>query len=255
MHVGLGNISDYATGVGIWLGVSNVYGQLRLFKRTGGTTTTLATETGNSYTNGTLKKFDICVTTFGASCNIKVYIDGGAVATIDWSGDLSALGISTLNCIMLWRGFAYWAFCSEFIVADADTRSLALVTHYPNAAGDANAWTGAYTDIDEWTTVDSDLVYVNTNDQEVQMNLSALPSGVFAVRGVWISARAVTTSDATPTKLALGIKSTTINNGSDQTLALYWASYYRFMDVNPVTTNPWTQAEIDALQLNLKSRA
>jgi len=45
------------------------------------------------------------------------------------------------------------------------------------------------------------------------------------------------------------------DDGSTQNLTLAWATYERLMQVNPVTANPFTTAELDALQAQLKSAA
>ena len=132
-----------------------------------------------------------------------------------------------------------------------------LVTNYPNAAGDAlTNFTGAYTTVDEITKDDSDLANSNTNDGTALYNLFPTPSGSFGVKAVGISARATKSSDSTPTKIALGVKSAgSTDDGSDQALTVAWATYQRLMTTNPLTTAVWTTAEIDALQLQLKARA
>jgi len=253
-EVGVGNYAS--TGKGIYTGVATAAAaRLAVFMWNGSTMTEIAAESGSSLISG-MQKIDLYVSNIAGTSDIKVYLNG--VELIAHSEDLSGLSISTVDCICLLAagaGSGNW-FVSELIAASEDTRSFGLVTNYPNLAGDANAWTGAYTTVDEALLSDDDLMYVNSNDADAQLNLSPLPTGNFGIKAVVASARAVRSSGSTPTGIALGVKSGgSYDYGTKQNLAYGWDTYIRLMSTNPVTANPWTQAEVDALQLNLRTKA
>lgn len=251
MYFGL--VNSASPHDGFYVGAGAVNGKLALYKYESSTKTRLASEAITSF-NG-LQKVDVYVEGIGASKNIKVYLEGTLL--IDFTGDTTLGSVTDLNQIVLRNdGGAGSNYFSEIIVANEDTRALRLVTLIPNAAGD-DLWVGgAYTDVDEIATSDADLAYTNTNDDDFSMNLSTIPTGTFRVRAVMESARVVMTGDSTPQGIALGVKSGgSYDYGTKQNLSTGWNTYQRLMTTNPVTTNEWTQAEIDALQINLRSKA
>lgn len=242
-------------GDGLYLALSGTT-SLRLVTRAGATVTTLATEASASFTASDIYKIDVCLTSFNsASANVKVYVNGGSSARIDYTGDVRVSSMTALDSVAF-KGYSYFASVtmSEFIVADEDTRTMSVVTNYLNAAGDTNDWTGAYTDIDETTLNDADLIYTNTDAKDFQANLSATPSGTFGVKAVLVSARAVKSSDASVGTLKLGIKSgSTVDVDAGHALATALENHERIMTVNPVTSSDFTIAEVDALQVDFRS--
>lgn len=253
--VGGYGIGQTGTLCGIWLGLKSA-GKLALFKYNGTTWSELAYEAGTSFTSSNLHKIDIQLTSFGSGANVKVYVDG--FLAIDFTGDVTLTGFTGIDCIKLYRpGGTGYCWVSEIIAADEDSRPLSLVTIYPNQAGDSNAWTGAYTDIDESQINDADLVYSNVNNDACLVNLSACPAGTFAVPAVKAAARAIKSASSTPTKIALGIKTGTgTDDGSDQALTTSWATYERLMATDPTNGGAvFTTTVVDALQLQLKAKA
>lgn len=252
---GVTKLSD-SNDQGIYLGTGSVYNKVALLSINGsGTITRLGEESGTTY--GTLSKWDVHVVSLGASAEIHVYRNGSSVPSISFTGDLSGIGVTAVDRIILRSqgAFNMRAYISEMIIADEDTRLLRLKTLAPNAAGDANAWTGAYTDIDENTANDTDMVYTDTASQDAQFNLTGMPSGTWTVRTVKLSARMARSSGSTPTKVALGVKTnSSISAGTAQTVSTTWDNYQSaILTTNPVTSNIWQGSEIDALQLNIRS--
>ena len=247
--------STKTMGEGLWLKCDNPVTKIVLCTWNGTAIVELALDNGNHIGGSAVYHIDMQVISYGASATVNVYVDGILAAT--FTGDVRISSLTDLDQVAFYGDSinGRWVF-SEFIVADEDTRPLRLTTLYPNAAGDSNAWTGAYTVLDEEDLDVSDLAYVNTSDQLALYNLSATPAGTFAVKAVQLSARALKSSDSIPTNIALGVKSGgSTDAGSDQALTGIWATYQRLMTTNPLTSNPWTTAELDALQLQLKSRA
>jgi hypothetical protein len=251
--VGL-SLNSAANGAGLYVGTdSTTSTKTALWKFDGTTWTSLATETSTSLNSTGINPIDLSIASFGASATVKVYVDGNLVIT--YNGSTTITGVTNLDCVSIISnsGTAYGQ-VSEIIVGTADTRAMSLATLAPNAAGDTNNWTNAYTNINPVTINDANVVYVNTTAQDFQANLTDLPSGSFSVQAVKIAVRAEVTAGATPTGLKLGVKSGgTVNVGSAQTGTVAFTTYESLLTQNPVTSAAWTPTDINALQLDLQS--
>jgi hypothetical protein len=251
---GLGK-SGVAQG-GIFVGIANGdVTRVALFHQSAtGTYTQKQAETGQSAVNG--MKLDMRIENFGANTRVRVYVNGGVAPVIDYTGDLLWTGATELDCYLVGTiGATYNHGISEGIVADEDTRAMSLVTLYPNAVGDANTLdSGTQADIDEAVANDADLLSSATTGQVAQFNLSNLPVGAFTIKDVTGVFRGIRGSTGIQ-NWKFGLKTNgTINIGQTYLMDTGWASYQRiFGSLNPVTGNPWTQAEIDALQIAFES--
>jgi hypothetical protein len=237
-------------------------GQLALMKSVnsvqgGGPITQLAVEPGSSLPNSTLVRIDMQVINFGALCTVNVWLNGALLFT--FTGDVTLPGMAAFDSVFLSRvpsisGESFGV--SEIIVADEDTRAMSLQTLAPAGAGTTENWTGAYTDINEVVINDATVVTTNTPALDWQATLPALVAGAPGVRGVKIAARASTPAGSVATTVGLGVNSGgTINAGAQQSPTVPWETLERFMVYNPTTGQPWTTAQMNALQLNLRSGA
>jgi hypothetical protein len=246
----IGVIKESSGNKGVYLGISAVsgnYGKVNVYKYDGTTWTSVAAEAGYSF-RGLLNKLDLQIANFGASAHIHVYLDGQESPIIDADVDLSISGVANLDAACI-PDTTTVCFYTEIMVADEDTRTFSLVTLAPNAPGDTTEWGGAYTDIDELLCNDADVVYANVVNNIFQCGLTNLPAGSFSVKATKDEIRACKTADATPTGIKLGVRTNGENNhGSSQTVNTAWNTYERLMGQNPVTSDYWTQGEIDALQ-------
>jgi hypothetical protein len=251
-------IVDSASGKGIWIGSpgsgTGSSRKLYIYKYDGSTYTLLANSSSASLTANATSKVDINIIDYGASATVNVYVAGALDCT--YSGDISISGVAGFDAV--WLATAgnnydgYRTFVSELIMSDESTQTLSLVTLYPNAAGDANAWTGAYTDIDEATISDADLIYSNIADQDAQFGLSNTPAGSFAVDAIKIVARATAPAGSTADTLKLGVKSVgTVDVDTGQALTTSWATYERI--AHTINGAQLTTALLDAMQINLRS--
>jgi len=124
--------------------------------------------------------------------------------------------------------------------------------HVPNAAGTTNQWTGAYTDIDEHTLNDSDVVYTDTDDYTAQFGMTDAPSGDWNVRGIKIISRACAPSGSTANVLKQGVYSaSTLDVDSGQLLGESFASYERWAET--INGSPMTSALLSSMELALRS--
>lgn len=259
----LWGLIDAATGTlakGIYIGFSAMAGtstrKLALLTWDGATQTVLAEAADFLWQDGTLSKLDLQVIDYGASSTLNLYLN--AVLAVTFSGDCRIPGVASLNAVG--GNFAgetnSACFLSELIVADEDTRQFALCTLSPTAAGDANAWTGAVTDINEVVLDDATFLESDTPGAEAQFRLSSLPAGSVIVKAVKLAARAENTAGAAVNNLNLGVKSGgVIDAGTAQPLTVAWSTLERLMAQNPVTASPWAAVDVNALQLNLRAEA
>lgn len=251
LFVGLGASGTVKSGLFVGNAAASAT-RCALVKYDGTTKTELASEAGNSFPNITLVKVDVQITNFGANATVKVYVNG--ILVITYNGDVTVTGVASLDCLMI--GGANNMSASELIVADEDTRTFGLTTMAPSAAGDANAWTGLFSAINEITIDDSSVVYTNGNGNDVQYNLLDFPAGTFGVKAILVSARAGKSSGSTPGTLKLGIKTGgTINVDAGNTVTTAWQTFQRLMQTNPVTGLAWVQGDMNALQIDLQSAA
>lgn len=222
----------------------------------GGVATTLATSTATlAFSN--LYRLDIVVN-YGTSGQVRVYLDQ-ALLIDTGTTDVTASSATTLDGLHLGNTSTTSGFVtnwSEVIVSTQDSRTLSLVTLAPNAAGTTSSWTGAYTDIDETTASDTDVLTSATANQVTSVNATGMPSGwsnltVTAVKCIASAARGSTG----PSKLALGVRTnstdsfptaTTLDTGFSTPVTTYY-------ELNPVTGVAWTTTEIDAIQLAFRS--
>lgn len=228
-------------------------GYVRLVKYDGVTETVLATSTVSPPYN-TLARVDLYVEGYGANARVRVYFDN--VVFIDYTGDITIAGCTGYDGLWLANpsplvNCAY----SEVIVADEPTTRMSLVTLAPSGAGDANTMDGGnYGSIDEYPCDYSDVVWSGTADQRILVAANDLPAGTFTVRGLKLNAISAK-GTAGPGSLALGLKSATTESFDlEQSLSVNYSTVSKFWSLNPVTSAPFTLAEVNAIQLGIKSR-
>jgi hypothetical protein len=201
-----------------------------------------------------VEKWDLHITSFGASGTITLYLEGSSTPTCTYTGDLTTGGITNLDYLSIASGsLVATDYHSELIVATSDTRLMSLVTLAPTSAGDANTFaSGAYTEIDETTLDTADYLLGDTNGQAGQFGLSAAPTGTFTVTSV-IAKVLATKGETGPSQLKVGVKTNgVVDLATAQALDLGLATYQRAMELNSQTGARFTIAELDALQLALE---
>lgn len=247
--------SASGNGSGIWLGNGSAAGSVALFKYDGTTTTQLASNGVAYWTVNTVvvNKFDMQIINYGASSTVNVYVNGALA--FNFVGSTAITGVSSLDCVGIrWGTAGNTRGMSEFIVADEDTRSMSVVTMAPSAAGTTDNWAGLFSAVNPIVINDANSVTTNTVALDEQFNLIDLPTGVFSIPMVKVTARASTSTGATATKIALGVNSGgTVAVGSNITLTTSFADQEQFFANNPVTSAAWTQAQMNPLQVNMRS--
>lgn len=245
-----GLVNDSLSGIVVVWNSSNSKIELRKTDNT-----ILATSDNTISILGNLNRFDLHIENLGATGTVSLYANGVLMA--NYTGDITPLsGYANITKMAFWS--VYWAYCcffSHVIIADEDIRIMSLKTLSPNAAGDTSTnWAGAYTDIDETTISDSDKIYSSTPDADFQCNVTGMPSGSWAVTAVKVAARCIDGSGTNG--IAVGVKTNdTVSVSGAMSCSGYWQTKELLLNTNPVTGNPWTPAEIEALQFNLRCKA
>ncbi|MGZ3747535.1 MAG: hypothetical protein ACXWRE_09195 [Pseudobdellovibrionaceae bacterium] len=241
------------TDNGIFLGISaaNAY-KAAIWKHDGTTWTELASASNTTFSDGPNYKLDMQIVNYGANGTVNIYVNQGASPIVTYTGDIRSSGATSFDSFYLAGGNSSGPF-SELIASTTDTRLLSLVTLQPNAAGDTTQWSGAYTDIDEALTDDSDNVATATSGNNFQCNLSNLPTGNFSIQAVKVAARATKTPTGA-TSISLGVKTNgSISVPTAAPLLDVWGYIETFYPTNPVTSTSWTPTEINALQINIQA--
>jgi hypothetical protein len=252
LFAGLG-LNAFGAG-GIFVGTSTTsQNKAGLYKWDGTTITQLAAESGTTLPTSGLCAIDMQIASYGASSTVNVYVNGTLVIT--YSGSTAIAGMANLDCVAIYKFVSNGNPLSEFIVADIDTRGLGLATLSPNAAGDSSgSWTGAFSNINPFTINDANVVFDNVTGSDFQANLTDPPAGTFVVLACKAIARASVPPGSTPTGFKLGVKTGgTVDVDAGHTCTTTFTSYERLMAQNPVTSVPWTTADLTALQVDLQS--
>lgn len=247
-------LRDSATGAYIGVGADQAVGaNVVCLVRYDGSNTVLAYESGTTW-NTFVGMIDVQLINYGASGRVKIWMNG--VAVIDYTGDLiGSSGATSVDQLRIF-GSSYashpcghW---SELIVSTTDTRAMGLKTLAPDSAGDANEWTGAYTDVDEVEASDIDTIYTEVGSKSFQLNLTGMPAGTYSVKGVKVAGRVLDGTGKLDIKL--GVKTNSVVHLGDQKgLGPVWITVEEFFQTNPETASDWTPSEIDSLQIAFQS--
>ena len=145
---------------------------------------------------------------------------------------------------------------SEIIVSNGEeVRGRSVMTFPIDTAGDANSWDGTYENIDE-IALDGLVISTNIDDAQAQFSVAPVSAGSINANVMKISALVAKTSDSAVDQISLGVKTnSTISPGSPQSLNDGTNIVEALLTANPVTGVSWTNAELAALQLNVKATA
>jgi len=246
------------------LATTTTTGEIKLVRWTGAAYTTIAT--GAVPSTNTAIRFDVYVENYGAGDateRCRVWLRYPLAATppvlwIDYSGDLTSPAITDLDAAWITpvaATTASTAGISEVIICDEPTLRMGVVPIYPNAAGDATEWTGAYTAIDELAASMTDFIETPDAVKLFLCNVTDLPAGSLNPLCLKVSILAAKGSSG-PTQIKIAIKTHgTVYYSSTFALDISPTAYSYSWPLNPNTTAAWTTAEITALQIGVESVA
>ena len=253
-------LSGTNSAVGLAGGASTGY-KVSLCKFDGTTTTTLAAESGTSLANGVSNRFDMQLTSYGATSTVNVYMNGALI--ISYSGSTAVAGMANFDSVFIGfntlSGGSQIFAISEVIVADSDTRGLlGLNTLALTGAGTTTQWTNnTYTNINSATYSDNSPTYVNTTAKDQEYAVGTVQPAVYSVIAVVQSARLATPAGSTPTQVKLGYGSSGtgyFGTGAAKTPVVGFSTYQQIDPTNPITSVPWVSSDLSApLQLDIQS--
>lgn len=218
-----------------------------------GTTSNTATQSAQ-FTNNAVSGVDFKYEADGVNTNLKMYANGGLVATINISGATSfgQPAYMVMGGAMVEDDPADEQAMSEFIVADSDTRNGRLDLLRPVAIGGETDWVGLATALadDDPTTGMTTLL---ANQRET-LSLTAYTGATN------ISALVVTTQSFAgangPQNMRHTVRMATVNYDGPDDLPLSDVLHYSLTDfsINPATSLPWVAADLTDLEIGFVSK-
>ena len=143
---------------------------------------------------------------------------------------------------------------SELIVADVDTRGMSVKSAWPNGVGQYTESTGGYANVDE-VVADALVAEFTAVDQRLLMTHSGVGTPTGQVLAVALGGGA--NADATSALAAMFRASNGQEHVDTQPLTtnpvLY--DFKRLYALNPITGQPWTVADLNAMQVGVKAIA
>lgn len=226
-----------------------------------GTTTLVAT--GGVLTVNTTYLIEIHIKIADSGGRIEVKIDG--LLTIDYTGDTKPDANTQFDKVRI--GYSGTgtrksnAFFDNFLMDDTgwigDTKIQALV---PTGAGNTTGWTpsaGAnYECVDEIPASDADYVSINAVDITDTYVTENLAGSIDNIKCVQIQSRSRTEGAPTPTNLKLvsRVNGTDYLSG-DKEVPVSEKGLYNIWEDNPDDAAAWEEADVNGMEIGIKSAA
>ena len=211
-------------------------------------------------------------TTYLIEVHIKIADSGGrietkvnGVADIDFTGDTKEGAYTQFDKVRLGQGAVASYYCAayfdNFRMDDAgwigDTKIQAIV---PTGAGNTTGWTpsvGAnWGCVDEKPASDADYVSINANDIVDTYAAGNIVGSIDNVKCVQIQARSRTEGSPTPTNLKLVVRSGgTDYLSGDKVIPVSEKGLWNLWELNPADSLAWEEADVNAMEIGIKSAA
>ena len=209
-------------------------------------------------------------TTYLIEVHIKIADSGGrfevkvdSVSDIDFTGDTKEGANTQFNKVKLGYGsitYAY-AYYDNFIMDDAawigETKIQAIL---PTGAGNSTNWTpsaGAnYACVDERPASDADYVSINAVDTVDTYVAGNMVGGIDSVKCVQVQSRTELDGSPIPTNLKLVARSGGTDYFSgDKAVPAEPKSLWNIWENNPADAAAWEEADVNAMEIGIKSAA
>jgi hypothetical protein len=194
---------------------------------------------------------------------VEVKIDG--VSDIDFTGDTKPGADTQFNRVRLGYGpyVIYYtnAYFDNLVMDDAawigDTKIQAIL---PTGAGTTTGWTpsaGAnYACVDERPASDVDYVSINSNDVVDTYAAGDMAGSISNVKCVQVQSRTESDGSPTPTNLKLAVRSGGTDYFSgDKAVPASPAGLCNLWETNPADSQAWEEADVNAVEIGIKSAA
>lgn len=193
----------------------------------------------------------------------EVKVDG--IQDIDFTGDTKPDANTQFNKVRLGYGpvasYTTNAYFDNFIMDDAawigNTKIQAIV---PTGAGNSIGWTpsaGANWEcVDEKPPNDADYVSINANDIVDTYAAGNMVGTIGSVKCIQVQSRARYEGSPTPTNLKLAVRSGgTDYLSGDKAVPLSEKSLHHIWEDNPADSLAWEEADVNAMEIGVKSAA
>lgn len=205
-------------------------------------------------------KVDIWFKIHATTGFIRIFYNN--VQVYSYSGNTVISGGSTVNGFQVRRNTTGTSLrqmmYSELLFSDQSTVGSRVVTRPLNALGSVAQWTGAASDINDTSTVDTTFMSEATAGEVTTFTsaaLGALAGGEF-VSALILQFRANQEASSPVTRIEPLVRLSGINYVSTAILLTTTVTPYKQKwETNPATSNPWTIAEINAAEPGFRAAA
>lgn len=193
---------------------------------------------------------------------IEVKVDG--IQDIDFTGDTKVGTDTQFDKVRLgyyYSGYNSYCYFDNFIMDDAawigDTKIQKIL---PTGAGNTTGWTpsaGAnWACVDERPPSDVDYVSINANDAVDTYAAGNMAGSIVNVKCVQVQSRTESDGAPTPTNLKLVVRSgATDYLSGDKAVPAAPKSLYNLWENNPADSLAWEEADVNAMEIGIKSAA
>ena len=205
-------------------------------------------------------RFDFHVVIHDTTGTLTVYQDGTEqTSTTFAAGDTLLRGEANVDDVRFDNhqpsGTEFF-YLSAVIVATVDTRMFIYSQRALDGAGSETDWSGAYTDINESGSDDTDFIQSGVTADKATYTFAALPAAYsvgWDVVGLGVSARA-SKGATSPANLQLAARHGTTNGFSaSKSLSAVFGPHQDIFILNPDTASAWTFAEADAAEVGVQA--
>jgi hypothetical protein len=192
--------------------------------------------TATTWAGSQAEYLDLYINGNDATGDAILFLGGSALKTVSGIDLTAVTGIDEVRL-----DFGYNV--SQMAIDDQPTIGRRMFTQYPNGAGNASAWTGAFGDVDETINDDADFVNSSTNGQVEQFAQTGPAVTGYVPVAVGVYARAKRGASG-PANLYFS---------TDKLLTVGYSAYGEIWEDNPSTMTGFLGSQISALQPSLKA--
>ena len=235
----------------------NSDGTWSAYKYSGATWSAALASTAGSVISAGGAQIDIYINVHASTGEFRVYKDGTEVLT--FTGDTS-IDNSNFGRVHFkgQTGTANELIVSQVIAASESTIGWVLATLSPDGNGANTAWTGSYTDIDEFVLDTGDYIEAiatNLVETSTVSNINAAYS-TYNVKALAVGVHASNDSGSVVSDLQAAVRVSSTNyfspNLSLPKDGLNYSKQY-IWETNPNTSAAWSQTTVNAVEVGVKS--
>jgi hypothetical protein len=202
--------------------------------------------------------------TYFIECYLKVADSGGrfvwkidGVTDLNFTGDTKPGSVTVINRMVVGNDAWY----DNIIVDDSEypgNTEIALLKL--NGIGASSEWVPSagdnYACVDEVPFSDADYISTDIVDEIDTYNLQNLPSAAKSIKCVQAQVRVKRSADAVPNNVNLVLRADGSDyHGSNKALAISYGNVLEIWSLSPSDSQPFEKADIDAMEIGVRSRS